>query len=88
MMANRLITLLNRYERNYASAYVTWYEEKLDNFLEPEYNPLWILESSPEVNWKATSAKFPEKILMVDGSVATISCSGIWTAHSNNYAIR
>jgi len=80
MMASRLTALLNKYERNYNNAYVTWYEEKFDNFLEPQYNPEWILEGSPEIDWYKTSKHPSGVFVMKDGSVAVSDSLGVWHA--------
>ena len=76
--ATRLVTVLNRYERGYHSAYITWYENNLDEFLEPDYNPLWILEGSPEVDWQRSEKTCPDYLMMRDGSVLSVDSMGIW----------
>jgi len=80
MMASRLTTLLNKYERNYNHAYVTWYENGLDEFVEPDYNPAWILEGSPEVDWYRSMKSYPNAFIMRDGSIVTTNILGIWQA--------
>ena len=82
MQAKNLIQLLNKFERNFQNAYVTWYENDLPPELEPQYDPTWILEGSPEINWH-TSRQFTnrEKFVMVDGSVLSVDSRGHWNAY-------
>ena len=80
MLATNLVTILDRFERNFHSAYVTWYEKGLDNFLEPCYTPDYILDGSPEVDWTRSRTVAPNMFIMRDGSAVMVSPSGKWFA--------
>lgn len=79
-MAMNLLSVLNKYERNYRNACVTWYELNLTEFLEPMYNPSYVLAGSPEVDWYRSEKTAPDMYVMKDGSLVWCLNSGMWEA--------
>lgn len=83
MYASRLVNVLNTYERNFHNAYITWYDNDLDNFLEPDYNPLSIVEDVPELDWHKSEKTCPDYLVMTDGSVLAIDSMGVWRSYKS-----
>jgi len=84
MMAQNLLDMLNKYERNFRSAYFDWYKNGFNEFLEPSYDPSYVLDGCPEVNWYISEKTAPDMYIMKDGSMVWCLTSGRWEAVQPN----